>query len=96
VPSCTVFGRTQATSRAIPATVRAYSGNLPFRDAPEAVADARLRVTEGAPALSAGKDDGGSNYRTAFRNGATLFPRLFVFVERKSMGLLGANPAAPQ
>jgi hypothetical protein len=95
VPSCAVFGRKQAASRALPATVRAYSGDLPFRDAPEAVADTKLRVIEGALAPSAGKDDGGSKYRTTFRNGATLFPRVFVFVERKSMGLLGTDPAAP-
>jgi hypothetical protein len=43
VPSCAVFGRMQAASRAMPDSVRAYSGDLSFRDAPEAVADARLR-----------------------------------------------------
>jgi hypothetical protein len=95
VPSCAVFGRKQATSRPIPTTVRAYSGDLPFRDAPERIADAKLTVTEGAPALTAAKRSGGSSYRNVFRNGATLFPRLFVFVERKSVGLLGADPTAP-
>ena len=95
VPSCAVSGRKQAASSAIPTTVRAYSGALPFRDAPEALADANLKVIEGAPALEAARHRGGSSYREAFRNGATLFPRMLVFVERKPLGRLGANPATP-
>ncbi len=95
VPSCAVFGRKRATSRPIPETVRAYSGFLPLRDAPESIADTRLKVTEGAPALEAAQHEGGSSYRAAFRNGATLFPRMLIFVERRQMGRLGANPSAP-
>jgi N-6 DNA Methylase len=95
VPSCTVFGRRRATSKAMPDKVRAYSGILPYRDAPEAVADARLQVREGAPTLEVAAFTGGSPYRTMFRNGATLFPRMLIFVERKAMGRLGADPSAP-
>jgi len=95
VPSCVVFGRRRAVATPIPATVRAYAGILPFRDAPEGIADRQLQVTEGAPALQTAKHKGGSAYRTAFRNGATLFPRLFVFVERKKIGRLGSDPSAP-
>jgi hypothetical protein len=95
VPSCAVFGRKRATSQALPDTVRAYSGYLPFRDAPESIADKRLTVAEDAPALQAAEHRGGSSYRTAFRNGATLFPRMLVFVERGAMGRLGADPSAP-
>ncbi len=51
VPSCVVFGRRRATSKAMPDMVRAYSGTLPYRDAHEDVADQRLKVREGAPAL---------------------------------------------
>jgi hypothetical protein len=54
-----------------------------------------LTVREGTPALETAKHEGGSSYRTKFRNGATLFPRLFVFVERKSAGRLGSDPSAP-
>ena len=39
VPSCAVFGRRRATSKPLPETVRAYSGDLPLRDAPEALVD---------------------------------------------------------
>jgi len=90
-----VFGRRRATARPLPATVRAYSGTLPFRDAPEEVADSRLTATEGAPALSVGTFAGGSSYRAAFRQGAILVPRMLCLVERRTMGRLGADPSAP-
>jgi len=60
VPSCAVFGRKQAASRAMPDTVRAYSGELPFRDAPESIVDAKLRMVEGTPAPPQGTFEGGS------------------------------------
>ena len=95
VPSCAVFGRRTAVARPLPDKVRVYSGTLPYRDAPEDIADKRLRVVENAPALETAQSAGGSPYRSAFRNGATLFPRMLVFVERKRMGRLGADPSAP-
>ena len=51
VPSCVVFGRRRATSKSLPDKVRAFSGVLPFRDAPEKIADQKLKVRDGAPAL---------------------------------------------
>ena len=75
--------------------MRAYSGELPFRDAPEAVADAKLRVIEDAPAFEVAQSRGGSVYRRAFRQGAILVPRIFWLVERKSVGRLGSDPSAP-
>lgn len=95
VPSCVVLGRRRATSKAMPRKVLAYSGNLPLRDAPEEVADRVLSKNLDAPAMEIAKRTGGSTYRALFRNGATLFPRMFVFVERKSLGRLGADPSAP-
>jgi hypothetical protein len=95
VPSCAVFGQKRGTSRTMPATVRAYSGDLPFRDSPEPVADTRLKVVDGAPSPSVGSLGGGSSYRNTFRNGATLYPRLLCLVERRQAGRLGANPSAP-
>jgi hypothetical protein len=86
VPSCVVFGRRRALSNPLPDTVRAYSGALPLRDAPENIADARLTVTEGAPALSVGTFEGGSAYRKSFRQGATLVPRMLRLVERRQIG----------
>ncbi|HVV63366.1 MAG TPA: N-6 DNA methylase [Pseudolabrys sp.] len=95
VPSCVVFGRRRATPKAMPNKVRSYTGVLPLRDAPEAVADACLSVDEAAPALAVAQQKGGSVYREQFRNGATLFPRMLCFVERKSIGRLGSDPRTP-
>ena len=75
--------------------MRAYSGLLPYRDAHEDVADARLNVTEGAPKPAEGQFTGGSAYRAAFRQGATLVPRMLCLVERKVLGRLGGSQAAP-
>jgi SAM-dependent methyltransferase len=95
VPSCAMFGRRRATARRVPEVVRAYSGLLPCRDAHEDLADKRLKVTENAPKPAEGRFTGGSAYRDAFRQGATLVPRMLCLVERRSMGRLGSNPAAP-
>jgi hypothetical protein len=95
VPSCVVFGRRRATAQPLPDTVRAYSGTLPYRDAPESVADRALKVVKNAPALQVAQNRGGSVYRTSFRQGAILVPRVFCFVERKVSGRLGVNPSAP-
>lgn len=95
VPSCVVFGRKRGTSQPIPDRVRAYSGWLPLRDAPEEIADAKLHIFESAPAPSVGTFEGGSSYRALFKNGATLYPRTLCLIERRQMGRLGANPSAP-
>lgn len=95
VPSCVVFGRRRAMAKATPDRVRAYSGILPFRDAPEKIADERLTVTENVPKPAEGVFEGGSRYRDAFKNGATLFPRMLCLVERKGVGRLGGDPTVP-
>jgi SAM-dependent methyltransferase len=94
VPSCVVFGRKRATGKAIPTKVRAFAGTLPMRDAPEQIADNLLKDPE-EPMPQAGEFTGGSEYRSAFRQGATLVPRMLSLVERKAMGRLGADPTAP-
>jgi hypothetical protein len=93
--SCVVFGRRRAVSQAMPNTVRAYSGTLPLRDASEAVADRCLTVIENAPKPAEGQFTGGSAYRAAFRQGATLVPRMLCLVERQTTGRLGGDPTAP-
>ena len=95
VPSCVVFGRRRATAKILPDTVRAYSGQLPARDASEAVADACLTVRENAPKPAEGRFKGGSVYRKSFRQGATLVPRMLCLVERKRLGRLGGDPTIP-
>ena len=95
VPACAVFGRKRAIAQKIPDKVRAYSGSLPMRDAPETMADEHLAVSEGVDAPTEGVYTGGSEYRKAFRQGATLVPRMLSLVEHKAMGRLGADPSAP-
>jgi hypothetical protein len=91
VPSCVVFGRRRAIAKALPDKVRAYSGQLPTRDASEATADACLTVQKDAPKPAEGRFKGGSAYRKSFRQGATLVPRMLCLVERKSLGRLGGR-----
>ena len=100
VPACAVFGRRSATSKPMPDTVRAYTGALPMRDAPEALVDKliaskKFGVMDGAPKPTKSVFTGGSTYRKTFRNGASLFPRMLCLVERKTMGRLGFDMAAP-
>jgi hypothetical protein len=95
VPSCVAFGRRRAVSQAMPETVRSYSGTLPLRDATETVADEFLTVVEDAPKPAEGLFTGGSAYRAAFRQGATLVPRMLCLVERRAVGRLGADPTTP-
>ena len=95
VPSCVVFGRKRGVASVMPEQVRTYSGSLPYRDAPEPIADARLTVTDGVPAPARAMSEGGSVYRQAFRSGAVLYPRLFISIERKASGRLGADQSAP-
>ncbi len=95
VPSCVVFGRRRAIANPLPDKVRSYSGQLPLRDASETQADAALTAQENAPKPAEGRFTGGSAYRKAFRQGATLVPRMLCLVERKSLGRLGEDPTAP-
>lgn len=95
VPSCVVFGRKRAIGKAMPSKVREYTGWLPLRDAHEGMADEKLTVNEGVKAPETGEFEGGSDYRSAFRQGATLVPRMLSLIERKAMGRLGADPSAP-
>jgi hypothetical protein len=95
VPSCVLFGRRRRVGKPVPETVRAYSGSLPRRDAPEAIADKRLTVTQGAPRPTTAVFVGGSAYRGAFRQGATLVPRMLCFVNRKAVGRIGIDRTRP-
>ena len=95
VPSCVVFGRRTAVSKPLPDKVKVLSGSLPYRDAPEEIADKRLKVVEGAAALEVANFEGGSPYRKAFRQGETLVPRMLWLGERKQIGRLGADTSAP-
>jgi len=95
VPSCAVFGRRRGTATPMPTTVRAYSGILSRRGADEDEADRKLTVVENTPAPTVGVFSGGSAYRAAFRQGATLVPRMLCLVERRASAKLGYDRSAP-
>jgi hypothetical protein len=96
VPSCVLFARTgRGLGKALPDKVRRYSGELPNRDASEAMADEHLKVIRRAPRPTEASFDVGSPYRDAFHQGATLVPRMLCLVERATQGRIGANPKMP-
>lgn len=96
VPSCVLFATAhRGLAKGLPDKVRRYSGELPYRDAPEAVADKALKVIDGAPRPDEASYEEGSPYRSAFRDGATLYPRKFCLVARVKTGRIGVNPKMP-
>jgi hypothetical protein len=94
VPASVVIGRREP-SGGLPATVERYTGVLPRRDASEADADRALRHGP-APWPPIPTLEGQSPYRARFKDGATIYPRRFFFVERDLAGQLGQNPNAPR
>lgn len=95
VPSCVVFGRKRAIASPMPQVVTAFTGDLPVRDASEALADPLLNVEADACAPATAVATGGSVYRTMFRCGANMFPRALVLVERSQVGRLGPSTTTP-
>jgi SAM-dependent methyltransferase len=93
VPASVLIGRRQVAGP-LPVEIARFSGSLPRRDATEAEADAALCVGPAAwppmPTLA-----GASPYRARFKQGATIVPRRFWFVERVAAGRLGPSLAAP-
>jgi hypothetical protein len=75
--------------------VTRYSGTLPMRDASDEVALRHLSSVEEAWPADTGVS--ASSYGDKFKNGATLWPRRLVIVERlPATGRLGGNPHAPR
>jgi len=95
VPTCVLFARrTHALASRTPSRVTAFVGQLPFKDAPEQVADRHVSVFD-APAPSEVSFAAASPYRDRFLNGATLYPRMLCLVERVETGRLGASLDTP-
>lgn len=92
VPSCVLFARA-GEAGPLPDAVTAYRGTLPRRDAgPE---EAQLALAAESRPWPSPPAAAGSPYRDRFRNGATIFPRVFSVVEEVPPGPLGADPEAP-
>ena len=96
VPACVLFAERSTVPKPPPATVRAFAGFLPRRDANEAEAARALTEKDEPWPADDGTARRGSPYRARFRQGATLVPRRLIIVEEvPDRGRLGGNPAAP-
>jgi hypothetical protein len=94
VPSCVLFAERRPLPGQIPKRVLGYAGILPYRNAPSENADALLlKAEEDAP--SEASFQAATPYRKAFRNGATLFPRLFCYIKRRDTGRIGTGTRIP-
>jgi len=94
VPSCVLFGEAGATGP-LPKIVSAAKGTLARRDAKPAEADKALKWSQ-ARWPEGPSEDGGSAYRKAFRQGATMVPRVLCVVEPVPVGRFGGSASAPQ
>jgi SAM-dependent methyltransferase len=93
LPSAVLFAR-RTDAGPLPARLTAWRGVLPRRDASAAEAERALSATEVAWPTEV-LLTGGSPYRRAFRQGATMVPRRLCLVDRVDLGRLGSNPVAP-
>jgi SAM-dependent methyltransferase len=93
VPSCVLIGRRTQYGQ-LPMTISRARGTLPVRDASPALAAARLKWEE-APWPEEATFRGGSPYRGAFRQGATMVPRVLCMVRPATTGPLGGVRDAP-
>ncbi len=97
VPSCVLFARRRGAddrSPVLPASVLQADGALRRRDATPAEAAEDLTWNE-RPWPAVAEAAAGSPYRDAFRQGATMVPRMLCVVEPIRTGPLGGNLAAP-
>lgn len=97
VPS-SVFFATEGEPGGLPTEVRAYSGELPRRDASpgEATETLTSQLIKWPPILeNEAPEQDGSPYREHFRQGAPLTPRMLCLVDLADSSPLGTDPEAP-
>ncbi|MBF6079052.1 N-6 DNA methylase [Nocardia beijingensis] len=88
VASCVVFGTNSASEAGpMPSTWNQWTGSLNERDVSWSVAGPKLSIADQSLEDSSFR----SPYRDLFANGATLFPRLLVVVNREAAGPLGTG-----
>jgi len=107
VPACVLFGQKEASTKtSYPISGQTVSGELPRKNATLDKAEESLAIEEVQFALgrvgkrsfwAKGKGilaEEASPYKELFKNGATIYPRPFWFVEVK-VSPLGFNPSLP-
>ena len=96
VPSCVLFAHPgQGDGSPLPSSVLVAAGTLPKRDATAMEAEHSLSWSEEPWPMVGGAQEQASPYRDAFRQGATIVPRVLTVVEYAPVGSLGENPGAP-
>jgi hypothetical protein len=94
VPSCALFAERTPTNGRVPSKVLGFAGILVHRNASPGEANKRLVCAE-EDAPSEASFQAATPYRRRFRNGATLFPRLLCYVNRRELGNLGSGARTP-
>lgn len=93
VPSCVLFATRVADPGKPLSSITAYSGELPLRDSH--LIDARKHLTVVPGVESKTVFTGHAHYKKKFKQGATITPRKFFFVEEEETGKFGSNRRAP-
>ncbi len=82
-----LFGKRADEAGPLPTDVVVWSGRVPEQNASWATANGGLVQTLGQSQVAS--DDATSPWSDRFRNGATIFPRMLLFVTREAAGPLG-------
>jgi hypothetical protein len=94
VPSCVLFAERTPLPGRIPDRVLGFAGILAHRNATPEEAEKRLLWAE-EDAPSEATFQAATPYRSAFRQGATLVPRMLCYVKRREMGRIGMGARVP-
>lgn len=90
--SCVIFGHRSASPSPIPGTTDVWRGSFPRADIPWSEASKKISRTPGeVVALNSTDDLPASPYKSIFRNGAVLYPRVLLFVNEVAAGPLGTG-----
>ncbi len=94
VPSCALFAERASLPGRTPDRVLGFAGILAHRNASPGEAEKRLLWAE-EDAPSEANFQAATPYRVAFRQGATLVPRMLCYVERRQTGRIGMGNRVP-
>jgi SAM-dependent methyltransferase len=94
VPACALFAERTPLPGRIPDRVLGFAGILVHRNASAAEAQKRLIWAE-EDAPSEASFQAATPYRSAFRQGATLVPRMLCYVQRRQTGRVGTGSRIP-
>ncbi len=89
VPASVVFGRRSGSSSVLGAEVEAWRGHLPDASSQATWSEVETSLSRALATIRSTTDIPASPYHAEFRNGATLQPRMLLFVRQRPAGPLG-------